>query len=207
MNHNDNLVQQAVHASDIRATAAGVPLCEQQKTVIMNTVYDIIELALKDELQGIYTSLESISFFIKAGKEKIDETSHTQSLQAIESAHTRLLDVMKQVGRYGKADDGVMKPDSYKLNPEAYLTEEKEKGKLLLDAAIPHTVTFKVDHVPIRVGQDMRVEYEDKEEGRTLIVVISHEGIIMDLWDSNHSYSKPTATSSITFNEQIEEML
>lgn len=64
---------------------------------------------------------------------------------------------------------------------------------------------FKVDSKIVEVGNDVRVEYEDREEGRTLIIVLTHEGIIMDVWDKGRTES--TATSSITFNEKIEEML
>lgn len=181
MNHNDNLVQEFVHASSNRAIAAARPLCERQKTAIMNTFYDVIRnkaFVLQADLQGIYNALEYACAFIKAGRKEMDEEARAQ-----------LLNAMEQISRYTTGE-----PES-----AADLTEESN------DPRSHAPVTFKVDDVPIRVGQDMRVEYEDKEEGRTLIVVLSHEGIIMDLWDANGT--EPTATSSIMYNEKVEEML
>lgn len=70
---------------------------------------------------------------------------------------------------------------------------------------LPSELTFKVDDQIVKVGNDMKVEYEDKEEGRTLIITLTHEGIIMDVWDMCEN--EPTVTSSITFDEKIEEML
>ena len=99
------------------------------------------------------------------------------------------LEVAFQISRYATRE-----PES-----AADLTEESN------DPRSHAPVTFKVDDVPTRVGNDMRVEYEDKEEGRTLIVVLTHEGIIMDVWDNGSD--EPTATSSIMFNEKIEDML
>jgi hypothetical protein len=152
-----------------------------QQNAITNAVSEIMlnrTLALQSDLQGIYNALEYACAFIKAGRKEMDEEARAQ-----------LLNAMEQISRYTTGE-----PES-----AADLTEESNDPR-------SHTpVTFKVDDVPIRVGQDMRVEYEHREEGRTLIVVLSHEGIIIDLWDANGT--EPTATSSITYNEKVEEML
>lgn len=95
------------------------------------------------------------------------------------TAHEQLLNALAQIRRYTNGD------------PE----EEENKTKNLV---------FKVDGIPIRVGFDVRAEYEDIN-GDSLVVVLTHEGVIMDLWDKNED-REPVATSSITFDEQIETM-
>lgn len=131
---------------------------------------------LTADIQGIHNALEYAVACIKANN--LDEIAKEQ----LEIA-------LAQARRYTTGE-----PDS-----AADLTEESNDPR----SHVP--ITFKVDNVPIRVGQDMRVEYEDKEEGRTLIVTLTHEGIIMDVWDANGT--EPTATSSIMYNEKVEEML
>lgn len=133
---------------------------------------------LTADLQGIYNALEYACSFIRAGRQEMDEEARAQ-----------LLNAMEQISRYTTGE-----PES-----AADLTEESN------DPRSHAPVTFKVDDVPIRIGQNMRAEYEDREEGRTLIVTLTHEGIIMDVWDTNGN--EPTATSSIMYNEKVEEML
>jgi len=131
---------------------------------------------LTADIQGIHNALEYAVACIKANN--LDEIAKEQ----LEIA-------LAQARRYTTGE-----PDS-----AADLTEESN------DPRSHAPVTFKVDDVPIRVGNDMRVEYEDKEEGRTLIVTLTHEGIIMDVWNVGDTES--SATSSIMYNDQIEEML
>lgn len=153
----------------------------EQGDAVMNAIDKVMEgktLALSSDLTGVYNALEYACSFIKAGRKEMDEEARAQ-----------LLNAMEQISRYATGE-----PES-----AADLTEESN------DPRSHAPVTFKVDDVPIRVGQDMRVEYEDKEEGRTLIVTLTHEGIIMDVWDTNGT--EPTATSSIMYNEKVEEML
>lgn len=180
---NNNLAQEILQdaASRLNDMGNGEDLSLSQQDAVMNAVSKVMKdktLALQADLQGIYNALEYACSFIKAGREKMDEDAHAQ-----------LLNAMKQISRYTAGE-----PES-----AADLTEESN------DPRSHAPVTFKVDDVPVRVGNDMRVEFEDKEEGRTLIVVLTHEGIIMDLWNAGDTES--SATSSIMYNEQIEEML
>lgn len=131
---------------------------------------------LTGDIQGIHNALEYAVACIKANN--LDQIAKDQ----LEIA-------LAQAGRYTNGE-----PSS-----AADLTEESNDPR----SHVP--ITFKVDNVPIRVGNDMRIEFEDKEEGRTLIVVLSYEGIVMYVWDKDGT--EPTSTSSITFDEQIEELL
>lgn len=181
---NSNLAQEILQDATRRIddmNHEGEDFSLTQQDALANAINKAMEdktLVLQADLQGIYNALEYACAFIKAGREKMDAEAYAQ-----------LLNAMDQVSRYTTGE-----PES-----AADLTEESN------DPRSHAPVTFKVDGVPIRVGNDMRVEYEDKEEGRTLIVVLTHEGIIMDVWDANGT--EPTTTSSIMFNEQIEEML
>jgi len=58
------------------------------------------------------------------------------------------------------------------------------------------SVTFKVDDKQIQVGQDMRVEV-DLGDGRMAVVILTHEGIITDIYQDG----EPEATSSETYDE------
>ena len=71
--------------------------------------------------------------------------------------------------------------------------------------AVACAPVFSVDDVPIRVGNAVRVVYEDRESETILTVILTHEGIIMDVWDAYAN--EPTATSSITYDEQLISML
>lgn len=82
------------------------------------------------------------------------------------------------------------------------------KGKVLVqeessDPCQPSPLVFKVDDVPIRVGNDMRVE-ATFPDGSLLVVVLTHEGIIMDFLPLGAD--EPAATSSMMYDEQAEEM-
>lgn len=159
----------------------GATLDLGQQDAIMNAINKAMEgktLALSSDLTGVYNALEYACAFIKAGRKEMDEEARAQ-----------LLNAMEQISRYATGE-----PES-----AADLTEESN------DPRSHAPVTFKVDDVPIRVGQDMRAEYEDKEEGRTLIVTLTHEGIIMDVW--NVGDTEAAHTSSIMYDEKIEQML
>ena len=173
------ILQDAANRLDDKGEGGGFSL--EQSDAIMNAINKAMEgktFALSSDLTGVYNALEYACAFIKAGRKEMDEEARVQ-----------LLNAMEQISRYAMGE-----PES-----AADLTEESN------DPRSHAPVTFKVDDVPIRVGQDMRAEYEDKEEGRTLIVTLTHEGIIMDLWDANGT--EPTVTSSIMYNEKVEEML
>ena len=58
------------------------------------------------------------------------------------------------------------------------------------------SVTFKIDNKQIRVGQDMRVEV-DLGDGRSAVVILTHEGIITDIYQDDEL----EATSSETYDE------
>lgn len=179
---NSNLAQEILQDASRRLDdmGNGEDFSLSQQDAVMNVVSKVMKdktLALQADLQGIYNALEYACAFIKAGRKEMDEEAKAQLLVA-----------MEQISRYTTGE-----PES-----AADLTEESN------DPRSHAPVTFKVDGVPIRVGNDMRVEYED-QEGTTLIVVLTHEGIIMDVWDNGND--EPTATSSITFGEKIEEML
>jgi hypothetical protein len=180
---NSNLAQEILQdaAARLDDMGNGDDFSLPQQDAVMNAVNKAMEgktLALSADLTGVYNALEYACAFIKAGRKEMDEEAKAQ-----------LLNAMEQIKRYATGE-----PES-----AADLTEESN------DPRSHAPVTFKVDDVPIRVGQDMRVEYEDREEGRTLIVTLTHEGIIMDVWDTNGT--EPTATSSIMYNEKVEEML
>lgn len=180
---NSNLAQEILQDASARLDdmGNGDDFSLPQQDAVMNAVSKVMTgktLALQADLQGIYNALEYACAFIKAGRKEMDEEAKAQ-----------LLNAMQQISRYTAGE-----PES-----AADLTEESN------DPRSHAPVTFKVDDVPIRVGNDMRAEYEDREEGRTLIVTLTHEGIIMDVWDNGSD--EPTATSSIMYNEQIEEML
>lgn len=131
---------------------------------------------LTADIQGIHNALEYAVACIKANN--LDQIAKDQLEVAL-----------AQSRRYTTGD----------TDSAADLTEESNDPR----SHVP--ITFKVDDVPIRVGNDMRIEYDDKEMGRTLIVTLTHEGIIMDVMSD--SSSEDTATSSIMYDEQIEEML
>ena len=180
---NSNLAQEILQdaASRLDNMGDGEDFSLSQQDAVMNAVSKVMKgktLALQADLQGVYNALEYACAFIKAGRKEMDEEAKAQ-----------LLNAMEQINRYTAGE-----PES-----AADLTEESN------DPRSHAPVTFKVDDVPIRVGNDMRVEYEDKEEGRTLIVTLTHEGIIMDVWNVGDTES--SATSSIMYNDQIEEML
>lgn len=93
------------------------------------------------------------------------------------AAKDQLLNAMQQISRYTNGDP-----------------EESPSSSL---------VTFKVDNVPIRVGNDMRAE-ATLPDGSMLVVVLTHEGIIMDFWPEDAD--EPAATSSMMYDEQATEM-
>ncbi len=130
---------------------------------------------LSTDIQGIHNALEYAVACIKANN--LDDIAKEQ----LEIA-------LAQSRRYTAGD-----PDS-----AADLTEESN------DLRSHSPITFKVDDVPIRVGNDMRIEY-NLPDGGSLIVVLTHEGIIMDFWEEGSDESD--ATSSITYEEQITEMI
>jgi hypothetical protein len=178
---NNNLAQEILQdaASRLNDMGNGEGFSLSQQDAVMNVVSKVMNgkiLALQADLQSIYNALKYAGSFIKTGRKE-------------EEAKAQLLAAMKQISRYTAGE-----PES-----AADLTEESN------DPRSHAPVTFKVDDVPVRVGNDMRVEYEDKEEGRTLIVVLTHEGIIMDLWNAGDT--EAAHTSSIMYNEKIEEML
>lgn len=161
------------------------PRLETFSDLQQSVIYDAVEktikgksLVLSTDLNGIYNALEYACSFINAGRDKMDDVAHKQ-----------LLNAMEQIRRYsiGETDSA------------ADLTAESNDPR----SHIP--ITFKVDGVPVRVGQDMKVEYDNKEEGLTLIVTLTQEGIIMDLWELYDS--EPTATSSIMYSEKIQDMI
>jgi hypothetical protein len=96
------------------------------------------------------------------------------------TARDQLLVAMEQIRRYSRG-------------------EPEEGGEVVQDSSI----TFKVDDVPIRVGNDMRVE-ASLPDGAMLVVVLTHEGIIMDFWPEDAD--EPAATSSMMYDEQAVEM-
>lgn len=100
-----------------------------------------------------------------------------------ETAHSQLKSALAQARKYTDGD------------PEA--THES--------VAVACVPAFSVDDVPIRVGNAVRVVYEDRESETILTVILTHEGIIMDVWDAYAN--EPTATSSITYDEQLISML
>lgn len=65
-------------------------------------------------------------------------------------------------------------------------------------------VVFKVDGNEIRVGNDVKAEVFLPDQ-QTLIVTLTHEGLIMDLWIDG--MDEPIGTSSITYDEQAEDMI
>lgn len=132
----------------------------------------------QEDLNSIYNALEYACSFINAGRKEMDQEAYNQLLVA-----------MQQISRYTRGES----------ESAADLTEESNDPR----SHVP--VTFKVDDIPIQIGHNMRAEYEDREEGRTLIVTLTHEGIIMDVW--NVGDTEASHTSSITYNEQIEEIL
>ena len=89
-----------------------------------------------------------------------------------------------------------------------YKGEIESAADLTAEANDPYSnVTFKVDDVPIRVGQDMRVEVK-LADGGSLIVVLSHEGIIMDFWDDEAGETDEAVfTSSIMYDEQATVLI
>lgn len=129
---------------------------------------------LTADIQGIHNALEYAVACIKANN--LDQIAKDQ-----------LENALAQSRRYTTGD-----PDS-----AADLTEESNDPR----SHVP--ITFKVDDVPIRVGNDMRVEY-DLPDGGTLVVVLTHEGIIMDFWGEDST--EPDATSSMMYEEQATEM-
>ena len=129
---------------------------------------------LTADIQGIHNALEYAVACIKANN--LDQIAKDQ-----------LENALAQSRRYTTGD-----PDS-----AADLTEESNDPR----SHVP--ITFKVDDVPIRVGNDMRVEY-DLPDGGTLVVVLTHEGIIMDFWGEGST--EPDATSSMMYEEQATEM-
>ena len=129
---------------------------------------------LTADIQGIHNALEYAVACIKANN--FDQIAKDQLEVALAQAR-----------RYTTGD-----PDS-----AADLTEESNDPR----SHVP--ITFKVDDAPIRVGQDMRVEY-NLPDGGTLVVVLTYEGIIMDFWAKGSD--EPDATSSIMYEEQATEM-
>jgi len=129
---------------------------------------------LTADIQGIHNALEYAVACIKANN--LDQIAKDQLEVAL-----------AQSRRYTTGD-----PDS-----AADLTEESN------DPCSHAPITFKVDNVPIRVGQDMRVEYS-LPDGGSLIVALTYEGIIMDFWAEGSS--EPDVTSSIMYEEQATEM-
>lgn len=101
-----------------------------------------------------------------------------------ETAHSQLKSALAQARKYTNGD------------PEA-----SQEASVAV-ACVP---AFSVDDVPIRVGNAVRVVYEDRESETILTVILTHEGIIMDVWDAYAN--EPTATSSITYDEQLISML
>lgn len=179
----NDLAQEILQDANSRLDDMGNGEClsRPQQDAVMNAVNKVMTgkaLVLQNDLQGIYNALEYACSFIKAGRKEMDEDANVQ-----------LLNAMQQISRYTNGE-----PES-----AADLTEESN------DPRSHAPVTFKVDDVPVRIGQNMKVEYEDREEGRTLIVTLTHEGIIMDIW--NVGDTEAAHTSSIMYNEQIEEML
>lgn len=129
---------------------------------------------LTADIQGIHNALEYAVACIKANN--LDQIAKDQLEVAL-----------AQSRRYTTGE-----PDS-----AADLTEESNDPR----SHVP--ITFKVDDVPIRVGNDMRIEY-DLPDGGSLIVALTHEGIIMDFWADGSD--EPDATSSIMYEEQATEM-
>lgn len=58
--------------------------------------------------------------------------------------------------------------------------------------------TFKVDDKIVKVGGDMRIEV-DLLDGQSIVVVLTHEGIITDCVENG----EVIATSSITYDERF----
>ena len=179
---NSNLAQEILQDASSRLDdmGNGDDFSLPQQDAVMNAVNKVMKgktLALSADLTGVYNALEYACAFIKADRKEMDEEAKAQ-----------LLNAMEQIKRYATGE-----PES-----AADLTEESN------DPRSHAPVTFKVDDVPIRVGQDMRAEYEDKEEGRTLIVTLTHEGIIMDYWADG--VDEP-ATSSMTYGEPASEFM
>jgi hypothetical protein len=63
-------------------------------------------------------------------------------------------------------------------------------------------ITFKSDDTPLKVGNDVRVEVE-LPDGLMLVVVLTHEGIITDLWENEEHI----ATSSRMYSETADDLL
>lgn len=180
---NNNFAQEILQDANRRLSDMGDEdgFSLPQQDAIMNATSHVTEnktLVLSSDLNGIYNALEYACAFIKAGRKEMDEAARAQ-----------LLNAMEQISRYSTGE-----PAS-----AVHLTEESNNPR----SHAP--VTFKVDDIPIRIGQNMRAEYEDKEEGRTLIVTLTHEGIIMDVWNAGDK--EAAHTSSIMYDEKIEEML
>ena len=168
----------AASIADMNHEGEGFSLAQQDAiTSAVSKAMKGKTLALSSDLTGVYNALDYACSFIKAGRKEMDEEAKAQ-----------LLNAMEQISRYATGE-----PDS-----AADLTEESN------DPRSHEPVTFKVDDVPIRVGQDMRVEYEDKEEGRTLIVTLTHEGVIMDLWNAGDT--EAAHSCAIMYSEKVEEM-
>lgn len=178
---NSNLAQEILEDASSRLDnmGNGGDFSLPQQDAIMNSVSKIMKgktLALSSDLDGIYNALEYACSFIKAGRKDMDSVAKDQLLVA-----------MDQIRRYSKGE-----PDS-----AADMTAESNK-------TCSHSgVTFKVDNVPVRVGNDMRVE-ASLPDGAMLVVILTHEGIIMDFWPEDAD--EPAATSSMMYDEQAVEM-
>lgn len=176
-NFAQEILQEASRRLDDMGNEEGFSLSQQD--AVMNAVSKVMEgkaVAFQADLRGIYNALEYACSFVKAGRKEMDEEAHAQLLVA-----------MQQISRYTTGE-----PES-----AADLTEESN------DSRSYSPVTFKVDGVPILVGNDMRVE-ASLADGSTLIVVLTHEGIIMDFWPEGANEAQ--ATSSMMYEEQAMEM-
>jgi hypothetical protein len=90
--------------------------------------------------------------------------------------------------------------------PETPDDDISSAADLTAEAHAPESnsgVVFKVDGQEVRVGNDVKAE-ASLPDGSTLIVTLTHEGIIMDFW--TEGANEPDATSSIMYDEQATEM-
>lgn len=69
--------------------------------------------------------------------------------------------------------------------------------------AAEEATVFKVDDKIVKVGNDVRVEVPLFDDNESIIIVLTHEGLIFDYWRDD----KVIATQSITYEEKAEELL